>query len=37
VLILLLIPREEDGLKKAYGEPYAAYTNKTRKLIPLVF
>jgi len=36
VLILLLIPVEEDGLRKAYGEQYVSYQQKTRKLIPLV-
>jgi protein-S-isoprenylcysteine O-methyltransferase Ste14 len=37
VLILLLIPLEEDGLRKAYGEPYVSYQQRTRKLIPLVY
>jgi protein-S-isoprenylcysteine O-methyltransferase Ste14 len=37
VLILLLIPVEEDGLRKAYGEQYCAYQQKTRKLIPFVY
>jgi len=37
VLVLLLIPVEEKGLQGAYGQQYAAYQQKTRKLIPLVF
>jgi len=36
-LIFLLIPREEDGLRKAYGEQYGAYQQKTTKLIPFVY
>jgi protein-S-isoprenylcysteine O-methyltransferase Ste14 len=36
-LILPLIPLEEDGLRKAYGEPYAVYQNKTSKLVPLLY
>ncbi len=36
-LIFLLIPMEEDGLRKAYGEQYGAYQQKTRKLIPFVY
>jgi protein-S-isoprenylcysteine O-methyltransferase Ste14 len=37
VLILLLIPVEEDGLRGAYGEQYRSYQRKTKKLIPFVF
>jgi protein-S-isoprenylcysteine O-methyltransferase Ste14 len=37
VLILLLIPREEDGLRKAYGAQYVAYQQPTRKLIPFTY
>jgi protein-S-isoprenylcysteine O-methyltransferase Ste14 len=37
VLIFLLIPLEEDELRKAYGEQYVSYQRKTRKLIPLVY
>jgi protein-S-isoprenylcysteine O-methyltransferase Ste14 len=37
VLIFLLIRAEEDGLRKAYGEQYVSYQQKTRKLIPLVY
>jgi protein-S-isoprenylcysteine O-methyltransferase len=36
VLILLLIPMEEDGLRKAYGGQYVVYQQKARKLIPFV-
>jgi protein-S-isoprenylcysteine O-methyltransferase Ste14 len=36
VLILLLIPREEQGLRKAYGEPFLVYQRKTGTLIPFV-
>ncbi len=37
VLILPLIPMEEEGLQKAYGEQYAAYRQKVNKLIPFVY
>jgi protein-S-isoprenylcysteine O-methyltransferase Ste14 len=37
VLILLLIPVEEESLLKAYGEQFAGYRQKVRKLIPLLF
>lgn len=37
VLILLLIPLEEDGLLKAYGEQYVSYKQSTRKLVPFVY
>ena len=37
VLISLLIPVEEDGLRKAYGEQYGAYQQKARKLFPFVY
>lgn len=37
VLILLLIPLEEDGLRQAYGEKYAAYRQGTSKLFPFVY
>ena len=36
-LMAALIPVEEDGLRKAYGERYRAYQQKTKKLIPLVY
>ncbi len=37
VLIGLLIPVEEDGLQKAYGEQYVAYQHKTKELVPFVY
>ena len=37
VLMVPLIPMEEDGLQKAYGEQYATYRQKVRKLIPFVY
>jgi len=37
VLILLLVPVEEDGLRGVYGEQFTSYQRKTKKLIPLVF
>ncbi len=33
VLVLLLIPLEEERLLKAYGEQYRAYSGKTHKLL----
>jgi protein-S-isoprenylcysteine O-methyltransferase Ste14 len=37
VLILLLIPMEEEGLRLAYGKHYVAYQQKTKKLVPFVY
>jgi len=37
MLIFPLIPLEEDGLRKAYGEPYVSYQQRTRKLVPFVY
>lgn len=37
LLILLLIPLEEEGLARAYGDRYAAYRRNVRKLVPFVF
>jgi protein-S-isoprenylcysteine O-methyltransferase Ste14 len=37
VLILFLIPFEEEGLRKAYGEQYGAYQQKAKKIIPFVY
>ena len=37
VLIILLIPVEEEGLQQAYGEEYAAYRHKVKKLVPLLY
>ena len=36
VLILLLIPVEERGLRQAYGDAYVAYQHESKKLIPFV-
>ena len=37
MLILLLIPLEEDGLRQSYGKQYIPYQQKTRKLIPFAY
>ncbi|MBP7669203.1 MAG: isoprenylcysteine carboxylmethyltransferase family protein [Candidatus Eisenbacteria bacterium] len=37
VLILRLIPMEESGLRKAYGERYVAYERAVRGLIPFMY
>ncbi len=37
VLIGLLIPVEEAGLRRAYGDAYVAYRRKSSKLIPFVY
>jgi protein-S-isoprenylcysteine O-methyltransferase Ste14 len=37
VLIILLIPVEEEGLRRAYGEQYIAYQQKAKRLVPLFF
>ncbi len=37
VLILLLVPVEEEGLQRAYGEQYVIYQRKTRKIVPFVY
>jgi len=36
VLILLLIPMEEEKLRKAYGEQYIVYQHKAGKIIPFI-
>lgn len=36
-LITPLIVMEEDALRQAYAEPYRAYQQKTRKLIPFIY
>ncbi len=36
VTMIRLIPFEEAGLRKAYGEPYAAYQARTRRLVPFL-
>jgi len=37
LLLGMLVPLEEDGLRKAYGETYVSYQQRTRKLISLVY
>ena len=37
ILILLLIPGEEEGLRRAYAGQYIAYQQKVKGLIPLLF
>lgn len=37
LLIILLIPMEEKGLEKVYGQQYTAYQQNVRKLIPFVY
>ena len=37
VLILPLIPVEEEGLRKAYGEQYVVYQQEVKKLVPFVY
>jgi len=37
ILILLLIPLEEDGLRQAYAKQYIPFQQKTKKLIPFVY
>jgi protein-S-isoprenylcysteine O-methyltransferase Ste14 len=37
VLVLPLIPMEEDGLRRAYGEQYATYQQAAKKLLPFVY
>ncbi len=37
VLIVELIPVEEEGLRRAYGEQYIVYRQTVRKLIPFVY
>jgi protein-S-isoprenylcysteine O-methyltransferase Ste14 len=36
VLVLRLIPMEEEKLQKAYGEPYSLYQRTTGKIIPFI-
>jgi protein-S-isoprenylcysteine O-methyltransferase Ste14 len=37
VLIVLLIPVEEKGLQRVYGEQYITYQQQVRKLVPFLY
>ena len=37
VLIVLLIPTEEEGLRRAYGERYIAYHQKVKRIAPFFY
>jgi protein-S-isoprenylcysteine O-methyltransferase Ste14 len=37
ILILLLIPLEEEGLRKVYDQQYIHYQQRTKKLIPFIY
>ncbi len=37
VLIIALIPLEEDGLGRAYDTSYLSYQRKVKKLVPLIY
>jgi len=37
VLIVLLVPAEEEGLRRAYGEQYLAYQQKVKRIVPLFY
>jgi protein-S-isoprenylcysteine O-methyltransferase Ste14 len=37
VLIALLIPAEEEGLRRAYGEQYIVYQRRVKSLVPLFY
>lgn len=36
-LVLVLVPAEEEGLRKVYGEQYFAFQQETRRLIPFLY
>jgi len=36
-LILMLVPIEEEGLRKGYGERYSAYQQETKRILPFVY
>jgi len=36
-LILMLIPGEEEGLRRAYAGQYIAYRQKVKGFVPLFF
>lgn len=37
VLIILLVPGEEEGLRRAYGKQYIAYQQKVKRIVPLFY
>ncbi len=37
LLIVALIPIEEEGLRRAYREQYAVYQRKVGRLVPYIF
>ena len=37
ILILLLIPLEEEGLQQAYKKQYIPFQRRTKRLIPFVY
>jgi protein-S-isoprenylcysteine O-methyltransferase len=37
VLIVPLMPFEEDGLRRAYGDQYVRYSRQVRRLVPFVY
>ena len=37
ILIMLLVPAEEEGLRRAYGEQYTAYQQKVKRIAPLLY
>ena len=37
VLIVPLMPFEEDGLRRAYGDQYVSYSRRVRRLVPFVY
>ena len=37
VLVLVLVPTEEEGLRNIYGEQYASFQQATRRLVPFVY
>ena len=37
VLIILLVPAEGEGLRRAYGEQYITYQQKVKRIVPLFY
>jgi protein-S-isoprenylcysteine O-methyltransferase Ste14 len=37
MLIILLVPAEEEGLRRAYGKQYIAYQQKVKRIVPLFY